>query len=72
MSKICYYATRIINKKQKCLICNRVRTINIEKSELHNKATKVRETAMLLLLRRPLKDGVTLCAFQKYWRTKTS
>ena len=30
------------------------------------------ETAMLVLLRRPLRDGVTLRTFQKYWKAKTS
>jgi hypothetical protein len=30
------------------------------------------ETALLVLLRGTLRDDVTLCTFQKYWKTKTS
>jgi hypothetical protein len=52
-------------------IVNQFKTININR-ELHNKATTVREAAMLWLLRRPLSNCVTLCAFQKYWKMKTS
>jgi hypothetical protein len=40
--------------------------IDTEKNELHNIATRtMREAAMLLLLRRLLRDAVTFCAFQK-------
>jgi len=39
---------------------------NTEKSEIGNIATRtVIDTAMLLLLRRLLRDAATLCAFQK-------
>jgi hypothetical protein len=40
--------------------------INTDSSELHSKPTrKMRDAAMLLLLRRPLRDAVTFCAFEK-------
>jgi hypothetical protein len=43
-----------------------------EKSEIHNKATRtVIDAAMLLLLRRLLRDTATFCAFQKIWETTT-
>jgi uncharacterized protein YfbU (UPF0304 family) len=43
-----------------------------EKSEIHNKATRtVIETAMLLLLRRLLRDAATFDAFQKIRETTT-
>jgi len=40
--KIWYCAIRIVDIKQKLLIYNRFRTINIENGELHNKATTVK------------------------------
>ena len=39
--------------------------INIEKSKLHNKAMRTREAAIVELLRRPLRDAVTFCKFEK-------
>jgi hypothetical protein len=39
---------------------------NTEKSKIHNRGVrKMRDRAMLLLLRRPLEDVATFCAFEK-------
>jgi len=39
---------------------------NIEKTGLHNWAVRVmKSAAMLLLLRRPLRNAVTFCKFQE-------
>jgi hypothetical protein len=38
---------------------------NTEITELHNKTTRIWETAMLLLLRRLLRDTTTFCAIEK-------
>jgi hypothetical protein len=46
---------------------------NINNSDLHNKAKKtVRGAAMLLLLRRPLSDAVTFCAFEEFGEPTTA
>jgi hypothetical protein len=43
--------------------------IKTEKSDLQNKGKrKTRNLAMLLLLRRPLRDAVHLCAFEMLMR----
>jgi hypothetical protein len=43
-----------------------MKTIKIEMLEFHNKAKrKMRDIAILLLLRRMLSDAVTFCAYEK-------
>jgi hypothetical protein len=39
--------------------------INTEKGQLYEEATRTRGTAILLLLRRPLRDAATFCALEK-------
>lgn len=46
---------------------------SIEKSEIHNKATKIMRDAMMLLLTCGLlRKSVTFCAFEKLWESMTA
>lgn len=49
---------------QTFLIYTQSNIINTKKNEFHNKATRTRDNAMLLFLRRPEKNAVAFCAFE--------
>jgi hypothetical protein len=50
-----------------------MRKFNIKKSDLLKRVTrKTKDAAMLLLLRRPIRNAVTFCAFEKIRKPMTA